>query len=355
MTRARLTKFYYIVACLAPMLCHFYRLEAEDRFSPLIFVDTYSATSTNLPLDQRRSYLTQPRYNDGYNLNLVALGGAYEDDFLRAKLVGQYGDSVEANYGSEPLESFRYLQEGYLGFKISNDSYLDVGTFLSHLGAEGWLSKDNLNYTRSLIAEFSPYYETGVRFSQKLNQEWSLQILGLNGWQNTTDNRHPALGTQIGYSEDQLSVAYNTFLGEEDYGVRSFHDLVITNSLNNGLTLVGSLDVGWQSEGTIEQGSWWGYSLMAKQRLNEALALNARVESYFDPKGIIVTSVTGEDFTAHSVSLGLDISLGAGITLRGELRRFISDNKIFVDEEVPVAGDTIFVMSLSFWGEGLFR
>lgn len=342
-----MTLVLFALAYLLPL-----SVKAEEHFNHFLFIDTYSAYSSNISSDRKRAYLTQAKRDEGYHLNLGAFGGAYDDKSLRAKLIAQLGDSVDANYESEPIGELKYIQEGYVGVYIDDDSYLDVGTFLSHLGAEGWLSKDNFNYTRSLIAEFSPYYETGVRFSRKLNQTWSFQLLGLNGWQNTTDNRHPALGTQIAYAEEDLSFSYNSFLGEEDYGVRSFHDLVLTTRYGNGLSLIGSFDFGTQSEGSIAEGHWYGYALMAKQSLNETFALNGRLESYFDREGIIVQSVTGNDFVAHSLSIGLDVSLAKGVTLRGEVRRFISGNEIFIDRGVPARGDTLFVISLSFWEEG---
>jgi len=37
------------------------------------------------------------------------------------------------------------------------------GIYPSHIGFEGFLSKDNWNYTRSWMGEFSPYYQTGSR------------------------------------------------------------------------------------------------------------------------------------------------------------------------------------------------
>ena len=268
---------------------------ADDTISTSLFIDSYSAYAKNKLLTDERSYVTQASQNNDIHLNLLSGGIGYDDSFLRVKLVGQCGDSVDINYNAEPQDSFKFIQESYIGTYINKDTSIDIGTFLAHIGAEGWQSKDNINYTRSLIAEFSPYYETGVRLMHKFNDIWSGQVLGLNGWQNTSDNRHPALGTQLQFAEDNLIVTSNTFVGEENFGNRFFHDLIVTKNFDSGFTTTGSIDTGYQSD---SGGTWWGYTLMARQALSKEVLINSRFESYQDPDGIIVTSVTGEDFRA---------------------------------------------------------
>jgi hypothetical protein len=329
-------------------------LNAEDRFTSSLFLDTYSAYAKNGLANDERPYVTQSSRNKDYHLNLASAGIGYDDGLIRGKLVGQYGESVNINYNAEPRDSFKYVQESYLGYYFNKNTSIDVGTFLAHIGAESWLSKDNYNYTRSYIAEFSPYYETGVRVSHKFNDQWSGQLLGVNGWQNTTDGRHPALGTQLQYTVDAVTVTSNTFVGSENNGTRLFHNLIALVNLDNGYSLLGSIDVGHQSESSPQSSAWWGYSVMGKKVLNEKLTLNGRIESYQDPNGIIVTSVTGKDFRAYGVSLGLDFLLGYGIALRSEVKQFISPNQIFTDNQNPSNNDTLMVLSLSFFNENKF-
>jgi hypothetical protein len=35
--------------------------------------------------------------------------------------------------------------------------------FFSPVGMESWMSRDNPTYTRSLVADYSPYYSAGVK------------------------------------------------------------------------------------------------------------------------------------------------------------------------------------------------
>ncbi|MBL7661261.1 porin [bacterium] len=319
-----------------------------------IFVDTYSAYAKNNLSNEERPYFTQSSQDQDYHLNLASAGLTYDNKVIRGKLVGQYGDSVDINYIAEPEDDFKFIQESYLGAYLDDSTTVDLGTFLAHIGAESWLSKDNLNYTRSFIAEFSPYYETGIRLSHTFDANWSGQLLGLNGWQNTTEAKHLALGTQLAYTKNGLTITSNTFLGEENDGNRLFHNLIVSKNFDSGLSLIGSTDLGYQSKSSPVSGTFWGYSLMGRQALDNTFSINARFESYQDPDGVIVSSITNSDFKAYGASVGLDASLGSGLFLRGEIKHLFSPNKIFLDDQDEVNNDTIFVISLSFFDEEKF-
>jgi hypothetical protein len=326
----------------------------KEPFKTLVFVDGYWADSRNNYRGQQRPYFTQASENNEMRLNLSAVGFGYDDGLLRGRLVGQYGDSVDINYFAEPENDWKYLQESYMGFYVDEDTSFDIGTFLAHIGAEGWMSKDNLNYTRSYIAEFSPYYETGGRLSHTFNDHWSGQFLVLNGWQNTSEGRHPAFGTQVAWNADQLTISSNTFFGEENYGSRAFHNLIVSKKLESGTVLTGSVDVGHQGDSSSSNGTWWGYALMGRTPLTETLSLSGRVESYQDPDQVIVSSSSGEPFRAYGLSTGMDIDLGHGFFLRGEVKRVFSDNHIFVDDESAKKSDMLYVLSVSFLDEHTF-
>ena len=74
------------------------------------------------------------------------------------------------------------------------------GIFFAHTGYEGWVSRDNLAYTRSLIAEFSPYYEAGVKLTWTPSPAVTTQLDLVNGWQDISKyNTAPALGARVDY------------------------------------------------------------------------------------------------------------------------------------------------------------
>ena len=73
----------------------------------------------------------------------------------------------------------------------------------SHIGWEGAVSKDDWTLTRSVAADNSPYFESGVKIGYtSKNEQWYLSALILNGWQRihrVDGNSTPAFGTQITY------------------------------------------------------------------------------------------------------------------------------------------------------------
>jgi hypothetical protein len=326
------------------------RAEASAPFTTLVFGDGYLAQSTNSPPGSQRPYFTQSSRDNEPRINLLAAGGAYDDGLFRAKLIGQFGDSVDSNYSAEPEESFKYVQESYVGLRFSEETTLDAGTFLSHIGSENWLSSKNINYTRSMVAEFSPYYETGLRLSHTLSDELSAQLLVLNGWQNTTDERHPALGAQLSYTKDGVGLSSNTFAGEENGEVRLFHNLNASIANEAGTSGILSVDLGHQNT-EAGRGIWWGTSAVVKQEVSSVIAINARAEYYNDPDSIIVTTPNAKGFAVTSVSSGVDITLLKGTLLRGELKRLWAESDVFLDSNSSTTTDTIAVMSLSFLDE----
>lgn len=326
-------------------VCNVY---ADDTFSAIGFFDGYLATSQNTPVNESRAYFTQASQNSELQLNLAAAGLNYDNGTVRARVIGQYGDSVDLNYNAEPRDSFKYIQESYLGVSITPETTLDVGTFLAHIGAEGWMSKDNATYTRSFIAEFSPYYETGVRLSHRFSRAVTAQALLLNGWQNTSDGRHPALGTQLRWEKNDYVLTSNTFFGAELGGARYFHDLIAAKTFKGGESLIASIDLGYQAPASAQSGYWWGYTVIGKKPINTEVSVSARIESYQDPGGVIVSIPSGSSFRAHAASLGVDYQLLSGTLLRGEIKHLLSPYSIFPDARGYRNNDTLYVVSLSY-------
>lgn len=325
----------------------------ESPITSFFFVDTYAAASQDSPPSIERDYVTQAGKNGGPHLNLLAAGTAFDNKTVRAKLAAQYGDSVDANYAAEPQEAWRLVQEGYIGTYLSPDVSVDAGVFFAHIGAESWLNTYNPTYTRSLMAEFSPYYESGGRLTYALSDEWTGKLLVLNGWQNISEARHPALGTSLSWTDSKLTVTSTTFAGNENNGTRLFHDLIVQRKFESGAQVSGTVDVGHQDAPDLAAGWWWGYSIIGRTPLTESLALNGRVESYQDPNAVITTPPSGTPFRVYGISVGTDLDIGSGFTVRTEGKHLMGVDKVFLDNSSTSRTDTLFVISLSWMRTGL--
>lgn len=138
------------------------------------FVDLYYAYDFNEPTNHDREYTTQPARHNEFNANLVMLGVEHQKDDLKARLSFQAGTYVQSNYAAEPLvgsisggDLSRHIQDAFITYQVSDETSLIAGIFPSHIGYEHVLSINNYTYTRSLAADFSPYFnqESGFYIS----------------------------------------------------------------------------------------------------------------------------------------------------------------------------------------------
>lgn len=300
-------------------------------------VDAYYAYDFNSPSTFDRAYTTTAVRSDEFNINLAYLGASLTQDRIRGRFALQAGTSVQANTAGEPTNGAysgstlsRNIQEAYAGYRVADGLWIDAGTYFSHVGAESFISRDNLTYTRSLVADYSPYYQSGVRLSYVLSEKLSGQLHVVNGWQNQSENNKSKMGgTQIAYQfSPEVSLSYSTLFGKEAE-FRHFHDFVLKWQAAPSTDLVAQFDFGFQDE-PVDSGTnkWWGAVLMARQKLSSTKSVVARVERYSDPHQIVVATTTPFGFDVWSASLGYDVDLSANLKWRNEYRHYWATDAI---------------------------
>lgn len=311
------------------------------------FVDGYFAYDFGRPRDIDRAFTTQAVRHDEFNVNLAFIDATLTGTRVRGRIAAQFGTAVQSNYAAEPrVGNFsgpnvsRYIQEATAGYKVSSSVWVDAGVFFSPFGSENWISRDNWTYTRSLIADNSPYYEAGVKATWTITPKWSAQLHVINGWQNISEtNSSKAVGARVDFApRDGLSFAYDLFVGNEQPDslpsrLRTFNEIIVGASITNRLQLRGTLDVGTQrhadGNGT---GSWNGYAALARYQLSPRIALAGRVEGYSDPDQFIVT--TGEPYglRATGASLGVDVAPMPKLLWRGEVKWLSAHDPLFPNQ-----------------------
>lgn len=144
--------------------------DSAPKISLSAFVDSYYAWDFNRPRNFDRAFTTQPARHAEFNINLAFIEAVLSGPRYRGRLALQFGTSVQANYAGEPrLGSVsgpgvsQFLQEATVGYHVTPSIWVDAGIFFAHLGYESWISSDNLAYSRSFVADFSPYYEAGLK------------------------------------------------------------------------------------------------------------------------------------------------------------------------------------------------
>lgn len=323
-------------------------LESRPNVSWGGFFDAQYAYDLNSPPNGDRSFTTQPVRNNEFNINLAHIEAKVDGERVRGRIALQTGTSVQANYSNEPTNGnvsggslSRHIQEARIGYQILDDVWVDAGIFMSHTGAETWLSKDNLVLTRSLVADYSPYYLSGFKFLYSGIPHLTAQLLVTNGWQNISENNMDKnMGLAIEYTFESWSVAYNSMFGREVSppinGVarsgefRHFHDFIFRSRGDGLLEWIAQFDLGFQKQPLVNRYSeWLGASLMARQKISEALKVSLRLEHYSDKDQVlIVTGLTpGGQF--YGGSIGVDQMLAEGLLWRNEVRYLTATEAIF--------------------------
>ena len=181
----------------------------EKKSSLIIsgYADIYYQYDFNKPADKLRPpFLYNFKRHNEINTNLTLFKATYDGKKLRANLGVMAGNYAKYNLAAEP-EFFRYIYEANIGYKFSEKVSVDAGILPSHIGCESAIAKDNWNLSRSILAESSPYYETGIKLNYTPNDQWTFSVLGLQGWQNIKDyNSSKALGTQIVFTPNEKMI-----------------------------------------------------------------------------------------------------------------------------------------------------
>jgi hypothetical protein len=315
------------------------------------FVDGYYAYDFNRPAGHDRPFTTQAERHDEFNLNLAYAEVRYRSPNVRGRFAVQLGTSVQANYAAESdsLAGFPNLlpliQEAYAGIAVTPRLWIDGGIFFSHIGSEGWVSIDQPTYTRSLVADFSPYYEAGIRATWQALPSLVATAVVVNGWQNIAETNHDkAAGVRLDWTASPaLLLTYSNFLGREAsaatgvHGLRFFHDFEARITPGPRLLVIPTVDFGTQAGD-----AWWGFSLAGRYAVASALAVNGRVERYDDAGGVIAPGLR-----TNGASAGIDLSRGPAMW-RTEVRGFFgARDAIFPARGGPRSSDVAAVTSLA--------
>ena len=322
------------------------------------FVDAYYAYDVTRPFDGERRFTTQPVRHNEANVNLAWLGVTVERQRVRARIALQAGTSVQSNYAGEPRTGStsgpsvaQFIQEAVVGFKASDKVWIDGGIYYSYIGLESWSSADNPTYTRSLVADYTPYYLSGARLTWAATPKLTAQVHVINGWQNISENnRGKAVGGRIDYAvSPSLTLSYANFFGNERPtgsrpATRVFNQVMAKGALASGTSWQGQFDAGSQ-----DGSRWYGLVAIARQPVTPRVAAVLRVERYSDPDQVIIGTGGSSGFVGNGASAGLDVLLDTGVRWRTELRGIRTTAALYPDRDTGRGTQTngVLVTSLS--------
>ncbi len=309
---------------------------------------------------ERPSFLYNHNRTSEVNLNLGFLKASYIDERVRASLALMAGTYAQYNLAAEQ-GLLKNVYEANVGLKLNrkHNVWLDAGIFTSHIGFESAISKDSWTLTRSLVAENSPYYESGAKLSYTdKDDKLTLVAIVLNGWQRIRrldGNSTPAFGTQILYKPNNDFVFnYSTYLGNENTDSvkrwRFYNNIYFITKLSNNLSLISGLDLGLQPASMARDilHVWYSPTGILRYQFNEKYAMAGRVEYYEDQSQVIIATKNANGFNCKGYSINFDYAPSKLLVWRIEGKLLESTNKIFNRNQSSVNQNFSIVTSLAF-------
>lgn len=309
------------------------------------YTGVYYGYDFNVPRTRARPpwVYSENRHNE-VSINIALLGARFASERVRGTFAIQTGTYPDANYAAEP-QVFKHIYEAYAGVRLRPRLWLDAGVFLSHIGLEGPISRDDFTLTRSMMADNSPYYEAGARLTYDApNGHWTVVGLVLNGWQVIRDqNENMSTGWQVQWRPtDRLTFNSSTYAGEgynlpDSVGrrLRYYHDLYVTYRPTARLTLAAAWDIGRQERplgSAARTGTWHTGTAIVNWRFRPRLAVAARAEYMYDPRlaqiALPATAPT-QRFSTGAASVGLDYFPVERAIVRVEAKGYRAQDAVF--------------------------
>lgn len=285
------------------------------------------------------NFLYNHKRHNEINANLLLVKANYSSQPYRGNIAAMAGNYAEYNLSAEPTWA-KFIYEANMGVKISNKKniWLDAGIFPSHIGFESAISADCWTLTRSLVAENSPYYETGLKISStSKNEKLFLSALFLNGWQKIRKPdiiQQPSFGFQATYKPStKIILNYSNFLGTDKpdslKSFRHYHNLYFQYESLSNFGIIAGFDAGFERTRFKKFSSWYTPVIILKQRILKHALIAVRGEYYNDKNEAIIFSGTPNGFKTFGFSSNIDVDLNEKMKWRIEGKMYHSKDKIF--------------------------
>lgn len=305
------------------------------------YLETYYAFDFNKPpgsiIDP---YLFSHHRHNEFNLNVGLIQLDVSHPKYRARMGLHTGTFATDNYAAEP-DLLKNIYEAYVGLSLNNAKtlWLDGGIFTSHIGFESAISLDNWTLTRSLLAEHSPYYLSGVKLTYKPNEKWEFAGIISNGWQRIQrleGNSLLSLGSQLLYRPDEnITLNWSTFVGtddpDENRRLRYFNNLFARFRVSELFQLVIGFDIGAQqkSPGSSGYHYWTSPIIIGNFILDDHWEAAFRAEYFADENQVIISTSSPAGFSTGGLSWNVDYKPVSDLAWRIEGRWLHSKNDLF--------------------------
>lgn len=291
----------------------FCQIEKKERPFQLQ-LETYYGLELKNNSTEQQPYLYNHFHLQKPRINYAQLNWTNQWKDWNIQLGIQDGDYIRRNYSDQPQWA-QLISKAQLQFQPHAWKSLKftMGIFPSHIGFESAWVQNNLTLTRSLLAENSPYYESGAHFQWiSKNEKISLGGLILSGWQQAhleLPIKKPSWGWSSNFVlNDNLQLSYNGFWGFQNTAGnihRQYHNLYSTLTQKNWKAIVG-FDLG-NALINNHKSQWYSPVAIVSNQMNNHWSIALRYETMIDPDSFILLN-NSEKIVNHS-SIGLTLRL----------------------------------------------
>ena len=309
-------------------------------FSGLI--DGYYTANFNHPYTSPGVPGTNSLYNFNYqanqlSLNMAKLTMSHDPDPVGFRVDLGFGKAFDGIHASEPSGSngfLRNIEQAYVSVKSKKGYEADFGQFVTSAGAEVIESKDNWNYSRSILFAWAiPYYHFGLRTIVPVGSHFTTGLQLVNGWNNVEDNNTgKTLGVVGNFTSKKLSWNNVWYGGPENTGTnkgwKNLYDTVVLFTPADKFNAYFNFDYGQNSFPVGPSATWKGVAGAAKFQMNGVWAITPRIEWFKDDNGFAIGgNPKGQTYDEFTITL--EAKAAQGILARLEYRYDWSDQPFF--------------------------
>lgn len=357
-----------------------------------IALDTYYGYNFNRPIGRINLLRAYDVRSNNLSLNQVGVVLESAPDLEAHRRFGgrldlQYGQATETLQGSLANEPrpwvYRNIFQAYGTYvaPVGHGLTIDFGKWASALGYENNYTKDQINYSRSYLFNFLPFYHMGARLNYAITDAVSAHYWVTNGTQQTeafNNFKDQLIGVTV---QPTKSVTWNAnyYLGQEHPDVVPV-DTPIPSTLPTqpGLSVTpvvpyftGKLHIAdtytsWQASPALLLGGELDYILSRgeppapdahvfgtagyiQRQLTRSTAIAGRGEYLRDQGGLF----SGVTQSLKEVTVNYDYRPAEGFLVRAEWRRDFSDTPFFLTQTVDeraTSQDTLTLGLVWWWG-----
>ena len=264
---------------------------------------------------------------DQFSLNMAKLSASMDPAPVGFRVDIGLGRMFAVTYPQSPDPGFfRYVEQAYISVKPKSMKGFeaDFGEFVTAAGAEVIETKDNWNYSRSLLFTWAnPFVHFGLRTTMPVGGGVTVGVQVVNGWNNIIDPNGKNMQT-VGITENlvrkKFSWANNYYVGQSptplNNGKRHLLDTVLFLTPTDKVSAYINVDYGLQGRTLGGSDRWFGVAAAFRYQLNKYFAISPRVELFRDTNGF----TTGTPQRLHEFTLTGEYKIHDGILARAEFR-----------------------------------